>query len=107
MSAFRDISDVKDVVKTYRILLETNSKNFDVFNVGSGRAYQMKELLEKIISFSKQNIEIVVDEDKVRVIDTPYICADTTKTDKIIQSKVQKNTIDNVLKSMYDFYRQN
>lgn len=107
LSAYRDISDVKDVVKTYRILLEKHTNGFEVFNVGFGEAYQMKEILEKIISFSKQNIEIVVDPSRVRAVDTPYICADTTKIDKILQKDIERNTLDKVLKEMFEYYKQN
>ena len=53
-----------------------------VYNVGSGKSYKIEELLKYIISLSSQDIEIVIDEEKVRKIDTPYIQADNSKTAK-------------------------
>lgn len=79
LSAYRDLSDVRDVVGVYRKLLEEDTKDL-VYNVGSGKSYQMSELLEYIVSLSSQEIEIVTDKEKVRPIDTPYICADNSKT---------------------------
>lgn len=44
LSAFRDFSDVEDVVHVYRMLLETEN-DYTVYNVGSGKAHSMRELL--------------------------------------------------------------
>ncbi len=81
LSAYRDLSDVKDVVHVYRKLLEEEQAEI-VYNVGSGKTYKMEELLKYIISLSSQKIEIVIDSDKVRAVDTPFICADNTKVSK-------------------------
>lgn len=107
LSAFRDISDVKYVVRTYRKLLEKHEKGFDVFNVGSGKAYKMEDILNTIIKFSSRKIEIVVDKDKVRKVDTPYICADMSKTDKFLENNNDERHIDNVLKELYEYYLKN
>lgn len=97
LSAFRDISDVKDVVKTYRMLLENETEDL-IYNVGSGKAYKIEELLEYIISLSNQKIEIIIDEEKYRKIDTPYICCNNSKTAKYFDGTDIKDTI----KAMYD-----
>ena len=97
LSAFRDISDVEDVVKTYRMLLENETEDL-IYNVGSGKAYKIEELLEYIISLSNQKIEIIIDEEKYRKIDTPYICCNNSKTAKYFDGTDIKDTI----KSMYD-----
>ncbi len=97
LSAYRDISDVKDVVKTYRMLLENETEEL-VYNVGSGKAYKIEELLEYIISLSNQKIEVIIDEEKYRKIDTPYICCNNSKTAKYFDGTDIKDTI----KSMYD-----
>lgn len=91
----------------YRIILERHENNFDVFNVGSGKSYKMQEILEKIISFSSRKVEIVIDKDKVRSIDTPYICANMEKTNKLLEGNENINKIDNVLKELYEYYLKN
>lgn len=100
LSAYRDLSSVKDVVKVYRKLLEEDNK-FLVYNVGSGKSYQMEELLKYIVSLASQEIEIVVDKDKVRKVDTPYIEADNTK----IKDYFDGTDIKEVIKEMYEHYK--
>lgn len=99
LSAYRDFSDVRDIVKVYKALLENETDEL-IYNVGSGNAYQMKELLEYIVSLSTQRIDIVTDEDKLRPVDTPYICCDNTKTKKYFDNTDIKITI----KEIYNYY---
>jgi len=99
LSAYRDFSDVKDVVKVYRRLLEDDNTDF-IYNVGSGKAYKIEELLKYIISLSSQKIDIIVDKEKMRPIDTPYVCADNTKIQKYFDNTDIKDTI----KEMYEEY---
>lgn len=103
LEAYRDISDVRDVVRIYRILLERHQNLFDIFNVGSGKAYQMRKLLDTIISFSKQPIEVIVDPKKVRPIDTPYICCDT-KTDQENLICNMEYSIEETLREIFELY---
>lgn len=100
LTAFRDLSDVRDVVKVYRKLLEEDTKEL-VYNVGSGKSYQIEELLKYIVSLSSQEIEIVIDKEKVRKVDTPYICADNSKTYKYFEGTDIKTTI----KEMYEYFK--
>lgn len=99
LSAYRDLSDVKDIVKVYRKLLENDMKEL-IYNVGSGNTYQMEEILKYIISLSNQKIEIAVDNEKIRPIDTPYICCDNTKTVDFFNNTNIKETI----KEIYEYY---
>ncbi len=99
LSAYRDISDVRDVVKVYKNLLENETDKL-IYNVGSGRAYKIEELLKYIISLSNQEIEIVIDKEKFRPIDIPYVCCDNTKTAKYFDNTDIKETI----KEIYEYY---
>lgn len=101
LSAYRDLSDVKDIVKVYRALLENNTEDI-VYNVGSGKSHKMEDLLKYIISLSNQEIEIVVDEEKFRKVDTPYVCCDNSKTSKYFAGTDIKTTI----KEMYEYFRE-
>ena len=102
LSAYRDISDVKDIVKVYKCLLE-NETNELVYNVGSGKVYKIEDLLKYIISLSNQPIEVVIDKEKIRPIDTPYICCDNSKILKYWNNTDIKETI----KKMYEYYKKN
>ena len=98
LSVYRDISDVEDIVKVYRKLLEEGTEF--IYNVGSGKSYKIEELLNYIISLSSQDIEIVTDNNKLRNVDTPYICCDNSKVSKYFDGTDIKTTI----KEMYEYY---
>ena len=102
LNAYRDFSDVRDVVKVYKALLENETDDL-IYNVGSGNAYQMKELLEYIVSLSTKKIDIIIDKEKIRPVDTPYICCDNNKTEKYFDNTDIKKTI----KEIYDYYLNN
>lgn len=99
LSAYRDFSDVRDIVKVYKALLENDTDEL-IYNVGSGNTYQMKEILDYIVSLATQRIDIVTDEGKLRPVDTPYICCDNTKTKKYFDNTDIKTTI----KEIYNYY---
>lgn len=86
LDAIRDFSDVRDIVSAYASLLENESNG--IFNVGSGIAYSIKEILEKIISKSTININYKVDKDKIRPLDTPYICCSKNKINANFKYKI-------------------
>ena len=101
LSAWRDFSDVEDVVHVYRMLLE-NENEFDTYNVGSGIANRIEDLLKDVIlKFTPAEIEIVVDPEKVRPVETPYLCADNTRVKKYWKGTDIRTT----LKKMYDHFR--
>ncbi len=100
LTAVRDFSDVEDVVHVYRMLLEYDNA-WAVYNVGSGIAYSMQELLQTIIGFAKVPIEIVQDAVKMRPVDIPYLCADNSRIQKFWRGTDIRTTI----KKMFDFYR--
>ncbi len=101
LSAWRDFSDVEDVVHVYRMLLE-NENEFDTYNVGSGIANKIEDLLKDVIlKFTPVEIEIVVDPEKVRPVETPYLCADNTRVKKYWNGTDIRTT----LKKMFDHFR--
>ena len=78
LSAKRDFTDVRDVVKAYCKLIQYG-RSGEIYNVGSGHAIAVEDILQVIISQSKADIEVVVDPKKLRPVDVPVIEADTTK----------------------------
>lgn len=71
----RDFGNVKDVVRAYRMVLESDDCS-KVYNIGTGSSVLLKDLLEYIVSLSKQPITVEVDPSLIRPVDTPYICCD-------------------------------
>ena len=78
LQARRDFTDVRDVVKAY-YLLACKGKAGETYNVGSGHAVPISEILETIISKSAYKISVEVDANKIRPVDVPIIEADISK----------------------------
>ncbi|MCR5027881.1 MAG: GDP-mannose 4,6-dehydratase [Fibrobacter sp.] len=92
LSAIRDFSDVEDVAHVYRMLLEAEN-DYTVYNVGSGKAHSMRELLQMIIDLAKVQIEVVQDPEKMRPVDIPYLCADNSRVQKFWRGTDIRETI--------------
>ena len=81
LKAQRDFSDVRDVVRAYALLIEKGEKG-ETYNVGSGHAIAIQDILDLILSKSSAEIKVEVDPAKIRPVDVPIIEADTTKINK-------------------------
>ena len=99
----RDFSHVKDVVRAYRMIVESDNCN-QIYNVGSGNAYSLEDMLTYIIGLSDQNIEIEVDQNRIRPTDQPVICCDRSLIGKELGWEPQYNVYD-ALREMYESYR--
>ncbi|HEY64069.1 MAG TPA: GDP-mannose 4,6-dehydratase [Caldilineae bacterium] len=78
LDIYRDFSDVRDVVRAYRLAL-THGEPGQVYNIGSGRAYAVRELLEGLIALTGLDIEVRVDPDRVRPSEVPRLVADVSR----------------------------
>ena len=78
LSAKRDFTDVRDVVKAYAKLVK-GGKRGETYNVGTGNAIAIEDILNKIVSMSDKNIEVKIDEKKLRPVDVPIIEPDISK----------------------------
>lgn len=74
----RDFSDVRDIVRAYVMLVESDRAG-EVFNVGSGVARPLRELLGDITSLCRQEVAVEVDPDLLRPTDNPFICCDASR----------------------------
>ena len=78
LEAKRDFTDVRDVVRAYALLIEKGAPG-DIYNVGSGRAIAIQELLDEILRLSTAVISVVRDKAKYRPLDARINVADITK----------------------------
>lgn len=78
LSAKRDFTDVRDVVRAYTLLIQMGCAG-EIYNVGSGNAIEIQYLLDTILSLSSSKIEVQVDPNRLRPVDVPIIEADTKK----------------------------
>lgn len=72
LSAARDFTDVRDVVRAYVMCLESGQRG-EVFNVCSGKPYTMRHILDTLIGFARVPITVQVDPARVRPIEIPEL----------------------------------
>lgn len=73
----RDFSDVRDIVRAYRMVIESDDCGV-VYNVGSGNAAALSKILEYIISLTELDIKAEVEPSFIRPSDNPFICCDNS-----------------------------
>lgn len=98
----RDFSHVKDIVRAYRMIVESDDCN-TIYNVGSGKAYRLDEMLEYITGLSDQKIIVEVDKERFRPSDQPVICCDHSLITERLGWKPEYTVFD-ALKELYEEY---
>lgn len=105
LEAKRDFTDVRDIVRAYSALA-LNGKKGETYNVGSGKAISIKEILDIILKNSTKNIEIRRDEKRYRPIDISIIEADIEKLRKVIDWKPEI-LLEESIKEILGYWRKN
>jgi GDP-4-dehydro-6-deoxy-D-mannose reductase len=78
LNARRDLTDVRDMVRAYVLLMEV-AKAGEVYNAGSGRTYQIQEILDRLIALAGVPVRIEENPDRSRTMDTTVSRADNSK----------------------------
>jgi GDP-4-dehydro-6-deoxy-D-mannose reductase len=78
LSARRDFTDVRDVVRAYRLLVERGDAG-EAYNVCSGRAVSVQELAEALLTMARQPMELKPDPALERPIDVPVLLGDYSR----------------------------
>jgi GDP-4-dehydro-6-deoxy-D-mannose reductase len=81
LSSKRDITDVRDMVRAYWLMLE-RGKPGEVYNIGSGTTRSMGEMLEMLLGMSSARIEIKQDPARLRPSDVKILLANASKFQK-------------------------
>jgi GDP-4-dehydro-6-deoxy-D-mannose reductase len=79
LDASRDFLDVRDVCTAYAALLEGGGTAGEIYNVCSGRATTMRELLRTLITIAAVPVEVREDPERMRPADVPVSVGDATK----------------------------
>lgn len=103
LKAKRDFTDVRDVIAAYECLVRQGVSG-ETYNVGSGTAYSIEEILDQIIALSGQKIRIQLEQERLRPIDVPLIVADITKISEQTDWK-QKISLEQTLQDTLDYWR--
>lgn len=103
LSSKRDFSDVRDIVRAYRLLLE-KGRIGEIYNVGSGEAISIQSILDNLLKLSNKSIKVLKDKTKIRPVDTPVIKANINKLVKDTKYNPH-NDISKTLTKTLEHYR--
>lgn len=78
LSPERDFTDVRDVVRAYRLLIERGVGG-QVYNVCSGTATAIGELAAMMLHSARSPMELVADPDLQRPVDIPVLLGDSSR----------------------------
>jgi GDP-4-dehydro-6-deoxy-D-mannose reductase len=78
LSAERDLTDVRDVVRAYRLLLDP-AVPAGTYNVASGRSVTMEHVVELLTGLARVPVRVERDESRVRPADIARLCGDAAK----------------------------
>lgn len=71
----RDITDVRDVVRAYRLLMQHGVPG-EAYNVCTGRDLSIAELAGRLLALATHPMELVADPDLQRPVETPVLLGD-------------------------------
>jgi len=104
LDAKKDFTDVRDIVRAYELLCEKGDAG-EAYNLGSGYAYKIEELLEKLISYAKVPISVVKDPERMRPSDSNLLICDNVKL-KAATGWEPEISIETTLRSTLDYWRE-
>jgi GDP-4-dehydro-6-deoxy-D-mannose reductase len=100
----RDLTDVRDTVLAYRALAGRGSPGA-AYNVCSGRAYRMRDLLEALVARARVNVEIQTDPGRLRPNDTPLLLGDPSRIRQATGWE-PRVPIEQTLTDLLDYWRR-
>ncbi|MSQ37331.1 MAG: SDR family oxidoreductase [Chloroflexi bacterium] len=74
----RDWTDVRDMVRAYWLALE-KAEPGEAYNIGSGRTWSVREMLDLLLTHSKVKVRIQEDPERLRPSDVPILWGDASK----------------------------
>ena len=101
----RDFGCVKDVVRAYRMVLESGDCE-TVYNIGSGQGVKLTDLLSYIISLSRQPITAEQDPALMRPSDNPVIICDHSLITERLGWQPEYTIFDTVKEMFEEYSRQ-
>lgn len=99
----RDITDVRDVADAYVRIMDGGSTGL-AYNVCSGRAWRIRDLLDELLSLATVPIAVEIDQARLRPIDVQVVQGDPTR----IQTELgwtPRIPVEQTLKDTLDYWR--
>ena len=103
LDSHRDYCDVRDVVRAY-FMVATRSGASGVFNVCSGRAVRMRQILDSLVALARVKVSVETDPARVRAVDTSYQRGDCSRIRELVGWTPQI-PLERTLSDVLDFWR--
>jgi GDP-4-dehydro-6-deoxy-D-mannose reductase len=104
LAARRDYTDVRDIIGGYWQLLKEGEPG-EVYNLASGRAWAIQEVLDFMLAESKSRaIAVREDPTRLRPSDVPILVGDATKAHRAIGWS-PKIPFEQTLRDILDYWR--
>ena len=104
LDARRDFSDVRDVVRAYWLALEKGEPG-ECYNICSGRAWRIRELLDFLLSLTKVKVTVEADPARMRPSDVPVLLGDAGKFRKATGWEPEI-PFEQTLRDLLEYWRQ-
>jgi GDP-4-dehydro-6-deoxy-D-mannose reductase len=103
LDARRDVSDVRDIVRGYWLLLEQGEPG-EVYNLCAGRENTIADLLRLLLGLTSASIRIEADPERLRVCDVPILRGDSTACERRTGWRAERS-LERTLKDLLDDWR--
>lgn len=100
----RDFSDVRDVVRGYQMIMKKGQTG-EIYNIASGKAYAIGELLDILLGLSRVKIQVNPDPERIRPSDIPLLLGDNTKVRHQIGWEPEIS-IQDTLRDILNYWRE-
>lgn len=104
LDARRDLTDVRDTVRAYRLMMERGVPG-RVYNVCSGHAYSVREILDGLLGLARVRIDARVDPVRFRPNDIPVLLGDSRRIREELGWQPQI-PMDRSLNDLLDYWRR-
>jgi GDP-4-dehydro-6-deoxy-D-mannose reductase len=104
LEAKRDFSDVRDVVRGYWLALEHGEPG-EVYNICSGHAVSIGEMLQILLQLSNRKIDVVPDPKRFRPSDVQILEGDCTKF-KTLSGWRPEIPLEKTLEDLLSYWRE-
>jgi GDP-4-dehydro-6-deoxy-D-mannose reductase len=100
----RDLSDVRDVVRGYQMLMAGGTPGV-IYNVASGEGRAVGDILNAIVSRSRVPVRTEVDAARLRASDAPMLVGDSTRL-RTATGWRPEIPFDRTIDDLLDYWRQ-
>ena len=103
LSARRDFTDVRDVVRSYRMLVESGAPGA-VYNMCSGRDVSIQEIADRLLAAAGSTVRLVPDPALMRPVEVPVLRGDPTRLTSAT-GWVPELSLDQTLTDVLEYWR--